>query len=221
MNDSSNFSAPLSYLWQEKRPPSEAAAVLAGERQTGHVSQGAIAALPRAPRTHPAQPCRLPLLLPSSHTSWPLPDPPHSFLLLAESILSLISFPQCRLLRLFLFHPSAAICPRHFGHSPVTQDLRSCSHASGHVGGMPCGGCPTRTALSGILSLVKAAQLSDSVLQPAINSLWTRPLLPLPLRPFLLVSSDAPKLRQCQPSHLPPTTSAASAFFLAARGNIS
>lgn len=47
----------------------------------------------------------------------------------------------------------------------------------------------------------------------ACNSLWTRPLLPLPLRPFLLVSSDAPKLRQRQPSHLPPTTSAASAFF--------
>lgn len=45
----------------------------AGCCQTGHSSQGSRAALPRAPRTHPAQPCRL---LPSSRTSWPLPDPP-------------------------------------------------------------------------------------------------------------------------------------------------
>lgn len=130
MNDSSDFSAPLSVLWQRK-PATFRSCCCAGCCQTGHSSQGSRAALPRAPRTHPAQPCGL---LPSSRTSWPLPDP-HSFLLLAL---------PCRSSTTFRFSPSAC------------------------------------------------------------NSLWTRPLLPLPLRPLLLVSAEAPKLGQRRPSHLPP-----------------
>lgn len=130
MNDSSDFSAPLSILWQENRPPSEAAAVLAAVRQaTAHRDRELPCPEPHAPTPHsPAGSC-------------PPPAPPglcltpHSFLLLAV---------PCRSSTTFRFSPSAC------------------------------------------------------------NSLWTRPLLPLSLRPFLLVSSEAPKLRQHQPSHLLP-----------------
>lgn len=61
--------------------------------------------------------CIAPVLPPPAPgcTSWPLPDPTThqgSFLLVAESILVLNSFPQCCLH--WLFHPSPVICTQHF-----------------------------------------------------------------------------------------------------------
>lgn len=97
MNDSSDFSAPLSVLWQENRPPSEAAAVLAAVRQaTAHRDRELPCPEPHAPTPH------------SPAGSFPPPAPP--------------------------------------------------------------GLCLTPTHSSCLLSLVEAAQLSDSVLQPAIPS---------------------------------------------------
>lgn len=58
------------------------------------------------------------------------------------------------------FSPLSCYLHRHFF-----------SHASGHVGGMPYGGCPTRTALSPLLSSTFSPLLTQhyrlTILQPA------------------------------------------------------
>lgn len=82
--------------------------------------RGVIAALPRAPNRQLAQPRRLPplpsflLLLLAVSPGLCLTPTTHqcSFLLVAESILLLNSFPQCCLL--WLFHLSPVICTQTF-----------------------------------------------------------------------------------------------------------